>query len=337
MTVLGIETSCDETSAAIIQDGRLLSNVVLTQEIHRKYGGVVPELASREHEQQVISIIDIAINRAEITKTDLEAVAVTYGAGLFGALLVGLNVAKGIAIGLGIPFLGVNHMEGHLFANLIDNPDFDYPFLCLLVSGGHTQIWKVEKFGDYDLIGQTRDDAAGEAFDKGARILGLNYPGGPEIEKKALNGDPDSYKFTIPNVKASEFDFSFSGLKTALLYTVRKIQENKLENQISNLCASFQEIIVDTLLNKLEKSISYTGLSKIAVAGGVAANKRFRKKAQILEQKLDVNIYFPDLKFCTDNAAMIAMAGYERLKKGEISSLDLLAVPNLMLDSIQND
>ena len=328
MTVLGIETSCDETSAAIIQDGRLLSNVVLTQEIHRKYGGVVPELASREHEQQVISIIDIAINRAEITKTDLEAVAVTYGAGLFGALLVGLNVAKGIAIGLGIPFLGVNHMEGHLFANLIDNPDFDYPFLCLLVSGGHTQIWKVEKFGDYDLIGQTRDDAAGEAFDKGARILGLNYPGGPEIEKKALNGDPDSYKFTIPNVKASEFDFSFSGLKTALLYTVRKIQENKLENQISNLCASFQEIIVDTLLNKLEKSISYTGLSKIAVAGGVAANKRFRKKAQILEQKLDVNIYFPDLKFCTDNAAM---------KKGEISSLDLLAVPNLMLDSIQND
>ncbi|MBC8213930.1 MAG: tRNA (adenosine(37)-N6)-threonylcarbamoyltransferase complex transferase subunit TsaD [Candidatus Marinimicrobia bacterium] len=337
MTVLGIETSCDETSASIIKDGKLLSNVVLTQEIHRKYGGVVPEVASREHEHQIISIVDSAMKRASISKTDLNAVAVTYGAGLFGALLVGLNVAKGIAIGLGIPFLGVNHMEGHLFANMIDNPEFDYPFLCLLVSGGHTQIWKVEKFGDYQLVGQTRDDAAGEAFDKGARILGLNYPGGPEIEKNAQNGDTKAFHFTIPKVKASEFDFSFSGLKTALLYTVRKISDNELKDHVPNLCASFQEVIIDTLLDKLEKSIDHTGLSKIAVAGGVAANQRFRQKAQNLEQKLGVNIYFPDLKYCTDNAAMIAMAGYERLKNGEMSSLNLRAVPNLMLDTVCHD
>lgn len=334
MIVLGIETSCDETAAAIIKDGLLMSNVVLTQEIHKKFGGVVPEVASREHEQQVISIVDTAIKRASISKTDLDAVAVTYGAGLLGALLVGLNVAKGIAIGLDIPFLGVNHMEGHLFANLIDNTEFDYPFLCLLVSGGHTQIWKITRFGEYQLIGQTRDDAAGEAFDKGARILGLNYPGGPEIEKKALLGDINSFKFTIPKVKASEFDFSFSGLKTALLYTTRKITDDDLNNQIANLCASYQEAIIDTLLDKLEKSIRHSGLTKITVAGGVAANQRFRKKSQILEQKLGVNIYFPDLKFCTDNAAMIAMAGYERLKNQEASPLDLPAVPNLMLDSV---
>ena len=222
MIVLGIETSCDETSAAVIQNGLLMSNVVLSQEIHRKFGGVVPEIASREHEEKLTSIIQLALERASISKSDLDANAVTYGAGLMGALLVGLNVAKGLAIGLNIPFLGVNHMEGHLYANMIDNPQMDYPFLCMLVSGGHTQIWRVDSFGEYTLFSNTVDDAAGEAFDKGARILGLKYPGGPEIQREAIGGNSSAYTFPRPCLKRSEFDFSFSGLKTAILYTCKK-------------------------------------------------------------------------------------------------------------------
>ena len=331
MIVLGIETSCDETSAAVIQDGFLKSNVVLSQEIHREYGGVVPEIASREHEVHLTAIIQLALDRATISKSDLDAIAVTYGAGLMGALLVGLNLAKGLAIGLNIPFLGVNHMEGHLYANMIDNPQMNYPFLCMLVSGGHTQIWRVDSFGEYTLFSNTVDDAAGEAFDKGARILGLRYPGGPEIQREAMGGNPSAYTFPRPRLKRSEFNFSFSGLKTAILYTCKKMTVNELLKNRSDIAASYQEAIIDTLLIKLKKVHQKTNIHKVAVAGGVAANSRFREKASELSEKMGLNIHFPKMEFCTDNAAMIAMAGYKRLQSGEQSSLDLPAIPNLSL------
>jgi len=331
MIVLGIETSCDETSAAVIQDGLLKSNVVLSQEIHSEYGGVVPEIASREHEVQLTSIIEMALERASISKLELNAIAVTYGAGLMGALLVGLNLAKGLAIGLNIPFIGVNHMEGHLYANMIDNPQMEYPFLCMLVSGGHTQIWSVDSFGEYTLFSNTVDDAAGEAFDKGARILGLKYPGGPEIQREAKDGDPDKFSFPRPRLKRSEYNFSFSGLKTAILYACKKMTDDELLQNRSDIAASYQEAIIDTLLEKLKKVYQKTNINKVSVAGGVAANTRFREKASELSDKMGLHIHFPKMEFCTDNAAMIAMAGYERLKSGEQSSLDLPAVPNLTL------
>ncbi len=331
MIVLGIESSCDETSAAIIKDGHLLSNVVLSQEIHKEFGGVVPEYASREHEAQITNVIQLAVQRAEITITDLDAIAVTYGAGLMGALLVGLNVAKGMAIALDIPFLGVNHLEGHLFANMIDNPNMVYPFLCMLVSGGHTQIWQVDSFGQYTLHANTVDDAAGEAFDKGARVLGLGYPGGPQIQKAAEGGDRKAFNFPRPRLKKSKYNFSFSGLKTAILYTTQKLSESEKQEQLSNLSASFQEAIVDTLLEKLILVQAECGLTQISIAGGVAANSRFREKASELATEKSLHIHFPKLEYCTDNAAMIAMAGYERLKLGQFSPLDLPAVPNLSL------
>ena len=331
MIVLGIETSCDETSAAVIQDGLLKSNVVLSQEIHCDYGGVVPEIASREHEVQLTSIIEMALERASISKLELNAIAVTYGAGLMGALLVGLNLAKGLAIGLNIPFIGVNHMEGHLYANMIDNPQMEYPFLCMLVSGGHTQIWSVDSFGEYTLFSNTVDDAAGEAFDKGARILGLKYPGGPEIQREAKDGDPDKFSFPRPRLKRSEYNFSFSGLKTAILYACKKMTDDELLQNRSDIAASYQEAIIDTLLEKLKKVYQKTNINKVSVAGGVAANTRFREKASELSDKMGLHIHFPKMEFCTDNAAMIAMAGYVRLKSGEQSSLDLPAVPNLTL------
>ena len=331
MIVLGIETSCDETSAAVIQDGFLKSNVVLSQEIHREYGGVVPEIASREHEVQLTAIIQLALDRATISKSDLDAIAVTYGAGLMGALLVGLNLAKGLAIGLNIPFLGVNHMEGHLYANMIDNPQIDYPFLCMLVSGGHTQIWRVDSFGEYTLFSNTVDDAAGEAFDKGARILGLRYPGGPEIQREAMDGNPLAFRFPRPCIKRSELDFSFSGLKTAILYTCRKMTDNELIENRVDLAASYQEAIIDTLLDRIEKISREENINNISIAGGVAANTRFRYKAEELSLKMNLKIYFPPMKLCTDNAGMIAMAGYEKISNNLFSTLDLEAQPNLSL------
>ncbi len=336
MIVLGIETSCDETSAAVVKDGRLLSNVVFTQEIHRQYGGVVPEMASRAHDENIYHIVNTAMERADIRFSQLDAIAVTYGPGLMGTLLVGLNYAKGLSIGLGIPFIGVNHMEGHLFANLLDNPDFKYPFLCLLVSGGHTQIWEVREFGSYKMLSNTCDDAAGEAFDKGARIMGLGYPGGPAIQRVAENGDPGKYPFTIPRIRSSELDFSFSGLKTALLYTVQKMTEREIQDNIAHLCASYQEVIVDTLIDRIVRSVRVSGITVVTVAGGVASNRRFREKLHAEKEKLGINVYFPKMEFCTDNAAMIAIAGYERLMHGDKSSLTLRAVPNLPLDAVQN-
>ena len=331
--VLGIETSCDETSAAIMKDGELLSNIVYSQKIHIKYGGVVPEYASREHEKNLINTIKESLCVANLTMSDLDAIAVTYGPGLLGSLLVGLNMAKGLSIGLDIPFVGVNHMEGHLFANMIGRNDINYPYLCLLVSGGHTQIWEVEA-DNYNLISDTIDDAAGEAFDKGAKILGLKYPGGPEIQKASIGGNPERYNFPRPQVKKSKFNFSFSGLKTSLLYKCRDMNDKSIKDSLSDLSASYQEAIVDTLINKLELAINETGINTVSIAGGVAANRRFREKTSMLVDKYQkLSVIFPDMEFCTDNAAMIAAAGYNKIIKKQFSNYDLTAVPNLSLNN----
>ena len=280
MIILGIETSCDETSAAIVKDGEVVSNITYTQLIHSKYGGVIPEFASREHEQIIPLIVDNAIQEAKIDLDNIDAIGVTYGPGLMGALLVGVNFVKGMSIALKIPFIGINHLEGHIFANFIEYPKIDFPFLCLLVSGGHTQIWKINSFRNYNLISTTRDDAAGEAFDKGARILSLSYPGGPEIDKIAKTGDPNKYKFSIPKIKNSEYDFSFSGLKTALYYLCKKMDDNEIEKEKADLAASFQKAIVDTLLQKVEKCILSTRIKTITLSGGVAANSYLRFKSK---------------------------------------------------------
>ena len=332
MLILGIESSCDETAGAVYKDGKIISNVVLSQEIHHKFGGVVPEIASREHDSQINSIILKALDKANITFPDINAIAVTYGAGLMGALLVGLNYAKGLSIALKIPFVGVNHLEGHLYASFITYPKMEYPYLCLLVTGGHTQIWEVQSPGHYVLHSTTVDDAAGEAFDKGARILGLSYPGGPEIEKMAKNGDSQKYSFSIPEVKSNPLNFSFSGLKTALLYKCRELSNEENEANISNLAASYQEAILKSLFKRLNHVIELTGIDRVSIVGGVAANKRFRDLADKLENDSMIETYFPTAEYCTDNAAMIAMAGYEKLKDGIHSSLSLKANPNLALN-----
>ena len=334
MNILGIETSCDETSAAVVSDGKLLCNEVYSQSVHRDFGGVVPEIASREHEVVLYKVVRQALTHTNIPLQKIDCIAVTEGPGLMGALLVGVNFAKGLSIGLNIPLIGINHMEGHLFSNFIDNPELKYPFLCLLVSGGHTQIWKVNSFGNYTLLATTRDDAAGEAFDKGARILGLGYPGGPEIEKIGKSGNKNSFKFPIPKVKSSKLDFSFSGLKTALLYTCNKIPHEELTENIPQIAAGYQSAIVNTLLNRLQLAIQQTGIKIITISGGVAANKYLRNKINILEQKCNAMVYFPSMEFCTDNAAMIALTGYHRFKLGEYSKIDLVPNPNLSMEEL---
>jgi len=332
MLILGIESSCDETAGAICKDGQIINNVVLSQIIHKQYGGVIPEIASREHDSHITNIISETLGKANISLTDIEAIAVTFGAGLMGSLLVGLNFAKGLSIALKIPYIGVNHLEGHLYASFISYPQMKYPYLCLLVTGGHTQIWEVQSPGKYILHATTVDDAAGEAFDKGACILGLSYPGGPEIEKMAQNGDPEKYNFPIPKVRSNPLNFSYSGLKTALLYKIREMSDNEIEVDKCNIAASFQETIINSLLQRLMMVVSLTGIKEISIVGGVAANKRFRKLSENIKNDLDADIYFPKSEYCTDNAAMIAIAGYEKLKKGIYSPLSLRAQPNLSLN-----
>ena len=331
MIVLGIESSCDETSASIIKDYEMLSNIVYSQEIHSEYGGVVPELASREHQKNITYVVNRSLQQSNIQKHEIDGIAVTYGAGLKGALLVGLNFAKGMSMALNIPYVGVNHLEGHLFSNIMENTQISFPFISLIVSGGHTQIWRVNKIGNYDLLANTVDDAAGEAFDKGARLIGLSYPGGPEIQKASIGGDTDYYLFPRPKVKKSKYDFSFSGLKTSLLYKVRKMDEVEVNNNLHHIAASYQEAIVDTLLDRINRISKEEDISQVSIAGGVAANSRFREKAAELSIDKNLSIYFPPLSLCTDNAAMIAMAGYEKLKAGECSDLSLEPNPNLSL------
>ena len=325
MIILGIETSCDETAAALCVDGDIISSNISSQDIHRKYGGVIPELASREHERILNLIIHETLRDSKIGLENLDGIAVTQGPGLSGALIAGTSFSKGLAIGLNIPIIGVNHLEAHIFANFLAEPKLNFPFVCLLVSGGHTQLWQVNDFRNYKLLGETRDDAAGEAFDKGARILGLGYPGGPEIEKLALDGDYKSINFPRALIGKNNFEFSFSGLKTSLLYYFEKNNKESLEN----IAASYQFAIIDVLVKKLKFAAEFSNTTNCVVAGGVAANKFLRNysKNQIPNRK----IIFPHPSYCTDNAAMIAFLGEKYLLKGKKSKLDFSIQPNMRI------
>jgi len=328
LIVLGIETSCDETAAAICKDGDILASIISSQEVHINFGGVVPEIASREHERLLNTIVHTTLEKATLSLNQINGIAVTQGPGLAGTLLTGAMFAKGLAIGRDLPIIGVNHLEAHIFANFLADPTLQYPFICLLVSGGHTQLWIVNKIGSYRLLGQTRDDAAGEAFDKGSRILGLGYPGGPAIQKAAIGGNANAIDFPRSFFKEGNFEFSFSGLKTALLYFMDK--PDVLEKySLADIAASYQKAIVDILTFKLEQAVLHSDVNTAVVAGGVAANKELRKA---IESTLNgKRIVFPDLVYCTDNAAMVAYLGELKLRAGKTSSLDFDIIPNLKL------
>ena len=321
--ILGIESSCDDTAAAILQGKRILSNEVANQEIHRIYGGVVPELASRAHQQNIIPVVNAAIKKANIQKEDINAIAFTKGPGLLGSLLVGSSFAKAFAMGMEIPLITVNHMQAHILAHFIeeDKPIPEFPFLCLTVSGGHTQIVRINRINNMKVIGTTLDDAAGEAFDKAAKMLNLPYPGGPLIDKYAKKGNIHAFTFGKPKVK--NLDFSFSGLKTSILYKIQnKIKENPtfIKENLEDLCASIQHSIVTILLEKLQKAIQETGIQEIAIAGGVSANSYLRNQLQKLAKQKKYNLYIPKFEYCTDNAAMIAIAGYFKYLNKDFSS-----------------
>ena len=332
MNLLAIETSCDETSASIISNGILLTNTVHTQQIHKKYGGVVPELASQAHLNEIIDVIEKSLSDSNLKLSNIDSIAVTYGPGLMGSLLIGVNFVKAMSLALKIPFLGINHLEGHLFSNYIENQNVSFPNICLLVSGGHTQLWLINSYDDFLLLGETTDDAAGEAFDKGAKILGLNYPGGPEIDKAAQNGQKDFVDFPRPKVKNSKYNFSFSGLKTSLLYYCNKITKEEFKRNFFNIAASYQEAILDCLFIAISNVIlEYPDVKNIYISGGVAANQRLREKSKKIESKFNVKIILPKLEYCTDNAAMIGMAAYHKIINGQKSSYDLSPSPNLKL------
>ena len=321
--ILGIESSCDDTSASICIDGVISSNIVANQLVHQNYGGVVPELASRVHQQNIVPTVQEAISKAKIHKNDIDAVAFTRGPGLLGSLLVGTSFAKAFALANNLPLIEVNHMQAHILAHFIDaKPAF--PFLCLTVSGGHTQIVLVKDYFEMEIIGQTTDDAAGEAFDKTAKILGLPYPGGPLIDKFAKEGNPDAFKFPEPQV--SGLDFSFSGLKTSILYFVRdqvKADPDFLENNINDICASVQNRIVTILLNKLKKAATEYKIKRVAIAGGVSANSGLRTGLNNTAAELGWEVFIPQFQYCTDNAGMIAIAGYYKYLKKDFAGQDV--------------
>ena len=326
--ILGIESSCDDTSAAVLRNGVLLSNVTASQEVHRSYGGVVPELASRAHQQNVVPVVDQAIKRAGITKEQLSAVAFTRGPGLMGSLLVGVSFAKGFARSLEIPLIDVNHLQGHVMAHFIKESDDDnhmppYPFICLLVSGGNSQIVKVNAYNDIEVLGQTIDDAAGEAIDKCSKVMGLGYPGGPIIDRLGKNGNPDAYKFSEPHI--SGLDYSFSGLKTSFLYNLRKWVADDpdfVEHHKEDLSASLEYTIVDILMKKLRMAVKQTGIKHVAVAGGVSANSVLRQSFQDHAAKYGWKIYIPKFSYTTDNAAMIGIVGYYKYLNHDFCSMD---------------
>ena len=336
ITILGIESSCDDTSAAVIRGTTLLSNVIASQAVHIKYGGVIPELASRAHQQNIIPVVDTALKEAGVTPDKIDAIAFTRGPGLLGSLLVGTSFAKGLSIAHNIPMVEVNHLQGHILSHFIDLPDSEiphpaFPFLCLLVSGGHTQIVKVSSPLEMEIIGSTIDDAAGEAFDKCAKVMGLPYPGGPVIDRLAKEGNPEAFTFAKPHVKG-EFDYSFSGLKTSFLYTLRdcvKEDADFVEKHKADLCASLQATIIDILLNKLIKASKQLGIKDIAIAGGVSANSGLREAIAETGRRRGWRTFLPPLKFTTDNAAMIAISGYFRYKQGMLSGLDISPVARL--------
>ncbi len=333
--ILGIESSCDDTSAAVISDGVLLSNVIASQDVHRAYGGVVPELASRAHEQNIVPVVSEALSRAGVEPSDLTAVAFTRGPGLLGSLLVGTSFAKALGLALDIPIIMVNHLHGHLLAGFVkekgqDTPTPSFPYLCLLVSGGNSQIVRVDSPLEFTILGQTIDDAVGEAFDKCSKMMGLGYPGGPVIDRLAKQGDASRFKFAKPHVPG--LDYSFSGIKTSLLYFVRDEMAKDpsfLENNKEDICASFQKALIDILMDKLVKAARQTGIKEIAIGGGVSANSGLR--ARIVEEgrKRGWHTYLPAFKFTTDNAAMIAIAGYCRYLAGERTPLDVAPVSRM--------
>lgn len=330
MVLLAIESSCDESSAAVLIDGQIRSNVVATQLIHQQYGGVVPELASRAHQQHIVSVVAEALTRAEVTKNDLNVIAFTRGPGLLGALLVGTSFAKSLALGLNIPLVDVHHMQAHVLAHFLQDPHPSFPFLCLTVSGGHTQIVLVRDYLDMEVIGETQDDAVGEAFDKTAKLLNLPYPGGPLIDKYAQTGNPD--RFALPDVDTPGLNYSFSGIKTAILYFLRKEtaqNPNFIEENLADICASVQATLIRILLTKLKRAARETGIKEIAIAGGVSANSGLRRELQQTGEKLGWNVYIPNFEYCTDNAAMIGMAGHYKALRGEFCPQTVSPLPRM--------
>ncbi|MDX5478038.1 MAG: tRNA (adenosine(37)-N6)-threonylcarbamoyltransferase complex transferase subunit TsaD [Cyclobacteriaceae bacterium] len=324
INILAIESSCDETSAAVISDGKILNNIIATQSVHEKYGGVVPELASRAHQQHLIPVINEAILTSGIDKKELSAVAFTRGPGLMGSLMVGVSFAKSFAYALGIPLIDVNHMQAHILAHFIEDPKPNFPFICLTVSGGHTQLVLVKDYLDMSVIGETTDDAVGEAFDKTAKLLGLPYPGGPLIDRYAKEGDPSAFQFPISDIPG--LNFSFSGIKTAVLYFLRdnlKNSPNFIEENLKDICASVQFTLIKMLMLKLKKAAKEHKIKNIAIAGGVSANSGLRKELQELASKHGWNVFIPKFEYCTDNAAMIAMAAHFKFLKGDFCGLDV--------------
>ena len=326
MKILGIETSCDETALALFENEKLLYSKVSSHIIHKNYGGVVPELASREHDKILPQLFKDCFKNLDISSNELDLIAVTQGPGLAGSLISGASFAKGLSLALNVPIIGINHLEAHIFANILSDPKLSFPFVCLLISGGHTQLWYVKGLSKYKLLGETRDDAAGEAFDKGARILGLGYPGGPEIERCSKNGNPKKINFPRALMKESNLEFSFSGLKTSLLYYCKK---NK-KNDISDIAASYQNAIIETLLQKLKWALKLTNCNVCVIAGGVAANVHLRNLAEKFLHKK--KIIFPRMDLCTDNAAMIAFLAYLYSKDKSFTNIDFKIFPNMKIN-----
>ncbi|MGD9486774.1 MAG: tRNA (adenosine(37)-N6)-threonylcarbamoyltransferase complex transferase subunit TsaD [Calditrichaceae bacterium] len=333
MIVLGVETSCDETSAAVIEDNRVLSSVISSQEIHSQFGGVVPELASRAHVRLIVPIVEKAVAESGLPKDEIDGFSVTHGPGLVGALLVGVNFVKGLSLALKKPFVGVNHIEGHIYGNILSQKEVRFPIIFLIVSGGHTQIVLMKDHLRYEILGKTRDDAVGEAFDKGAKMLGLGYPGGPLIDQLAKNGDPQKVSFPRAFLKNTDFEFSYSGLKTSLLTYIEQNGVEYINANIHDICASYQAAAVEVLVKKTIKAAKIHNAKQIGIAGGVAANSLLRKWLGEESVKSGFDLYLPDLKYCTDNAAMIARAGLEYLKRNIHSDQTLNAYPALKLKS----
>ena len=329
--ILGIESSCDDTAAAVLDQGELTSSVISSQIVHEAYGGVVPELASRDHQRFIVPVVQQALEKAGVENKDLTGIAVTSGPGLAGSLLVGLSFAKAMAFALDIPLIGVNHLEGHIYSVFLEETRPAFPFLCLIVSGGHTQLIQVDEGFSHTVLGSTRDDAAGEAFDKVAKLLGLGYPGGPKIDALAKEGNPEFHAF--PRSSLGGYDFSFSGLKTAVLYYLNAFSEEErealLRDHMADLCASFQQAVVDMLVTVVKRAVRRTGIKDVAVVGGVSANSGLRTALKHLKEKEAFSLYVPSLKYCTDNAAMIAKAGAMCLETGKASTLYITAEPAL--------
>jgi N6-L-threonylcarbamoyladenine synthase len=337
--ILGIESSCDDTSAAVLQDGKILANIVANQSVHKLYGGVVPELASRAHQQNIIPVVHEAIRKAGIRKEDIDALAYTRGPGLMGSLLVGTSFSKAFALGMNIPLIEVNHMQGHILAHFIEEENTAkpaFPFLCLTVSGGHTQIVLVKSHFDMKIVGETIDDAAGEAFDKAAKIMGLPYPGGPLIDKLAKEGNPTAFRFSKP--KTPDFDFSFSGLKTGFmnfLNSETSKDQDFIEKHKADICASLQATIIDMLVTKLKKAAEHFDVKQIAIAGGVSANSGLRDKLHELSSELDWEIFIPKFEYCTDNAAMIAITGYFKFLEKDFGDQSAVPAARFSLDTLE--